>query len=373
MKSLSKKVLYLTAVLFSFTIVVLILVLVIIFLYIHEWLPNNVGMLLIFLISISVFIGAFFYMKFFLKRIFELERLSFFINLSIANFSLIISGITLVGLLYIPINKPGWFIWGILVPFCITILIVALVSIIYDLIQNLKLNELDNLKSMFIASTSHELRTPLTSIIGFTRMMLTGWVGEINEEQEKQLRIILKSANLLHKLIDDVIDVTKIEADKLDIRIEEFNLVKEILTLKETFNVAIEEKGLEFIIDMPEHLILFNDKKRIKQILVNLIGNAIKFTEKGVISIKIHKINGNAEISIKDTGIGIKKKDQEKLFKPFSRITESGKYEEGTGLGLHISKKLANLLGGDIFIESEFGKGSTFTLSLKLKREEISE
>ena len=94
----------------------------------------------------------------------------------------------------------------------------ALISIIYNLIQNLKLKELDNLKGIFIASTSHELRTPLTSILGFTRMLLKGWVGEINEEQEKQLKIILKSTNHLHKLIDDVIDVSKIEADKLDIK-----------------------------------------------------------------------------------------------------------------------------------------------------------
>lgn len=112
-----------------------------------------------------------------------------------------------------------------------------------------------------------------------------------------------------------------------------------------------------------------NDKKRINQILVNLIGNAIKFTEEGKISLKIQKSNGNVEISVKDTGPGIKKENLDNLFKAFSRIVEPGKFKEGTGLGLYISKKLATLLEGDLFVESEFGKGSTFTLLLKLDEE----
>jgi len=231
------------------------------------------------------------------------------------------------------------------------------------------MKELDRLKSIFLASVSHELRTPLTSILGFTRMILKGQAGEINEEQRKALKIILNSANHLHELIDDAIDVNKIEADRLDIRKDRYNLVEEILNLNETFSIAVEEKGLEFFIDTPEMLTVFNDKKRVNQILVNLIGNAIKFTEKGKISIIIQKSNGNVEISVKDTGPGIKKEDFEKLFKPFSRIIVPGKFKEGTGLGLYLSQKLANLLGGELFVESEFGKGSTFKLILKLKDE----
>jgi len=231
------------------------------------------------------------------------------------------------------------------------------------------MKELDSMKSIFLATISHELRTPLTSIIGFTRMILKGRVGEINEDQEKQLNIILNSANHLNELIADAIDVSKIEANKIDIRKDKYNLVEELMSLKETFNIAIEKKGLEFLIDTPEILIINNDKKRINQILVNLIGNAIKFTEEGKISLKIQESNGNVEVSVKDTGPGIKKEDLDKLFKAFSRIVDPGKFKEGTGLGLYLSKKLANLLEGDLFVESEFGKGSTFTLSIKLDEE----
>ncbi|MBA7671832.1 Sensor histidine kinase RcsC [subsurface metagenome] len=352
---------------------VLILTFAIIILSKDRNLTPRIGVLLMFVIPISVFIVAFFYTRFFLKHIFEIEEFSFFINLYTVIFSIIISGISFVISIFIDIPKPtSGFVWWVVIPLSIALLIVALVSIIYNLIQNLKLKELDHLKSMFIASTSHELRTPLTSILGFTRIMLKGWVGEINEEQEKQLKIILKSANHLHKLIDDVIDVSKIEADKLDIQKDRYNLVEELLILKERFNIAVEKKELKILIETPESLIIFNDKRRINQILENIIGNAIKFTDEGYISIKIQKLNGMVEISVKDTGPGIREKDQEKLFKPFSRIIEPGKFKEETGLGLHLSKKLANQLGGDIFVESEFGKGSTFTLSLKLKEEENS-
>jgi signal transduction histidine kinase len=223
----------------------------------------------------------------------------------------------------------------------------------------------------FLASMSHELRTPLTSIIGFTNMILKGRAGDINEEQENQLNIILNSANHLHELINDILDITKIEVKKLEIRKDSFNLVEELLKLKEIFSIAISEKGLGFFIDSPETLTIYNDKKRIKQILINLIGNAIKFTDKGKISIKVKRKNENIEISVKDTGPGIREEDLKKLFKPFSQIIESGKIKDGSGLGLHLSKKLANLLRGDILVKSKFGKGSTFKLVLELKEDEI--
>jgi signal transduction histidine kinase len=212
---------------------------------------------------------------------------------------------------------------------------------------------------------SHELKTPLTSILGFTRMMLKNRDGELNKEQEKQLKIILNSANHLHELINDAIDVNKIEADKLEIKLVKLNLVEELSNLMETFNISIENKELELLIDAPKLLIIFDDKKRIIQILGNLIGNAIKFTEEGKVLITVKKSKGTIEISVKDTGPGIKKEDLDKLFKPFSRIEDPGKVKEGTGLGLYLSKKLAHLLGGDLVVESEYGKGSCFTLILK--------
>jgi len=224
----------------------------------------------------------------------------------------------------------------------------------------------------FLASMSHELKNPLTSIIGFTRTILKGRTGEINEEQENQLNIILNSANHLHELINRVFDITKIEANKLTIRKDKFNLVEELLNLKETFSAAAKEKGLDLFMETPENLIIFNDKQRINQILINLIGNAVKFTDKGKIFIKIRRKKEDAVISVKDTGPGIKGEDLKKLFKPFSRIIESGNIKEGSGLGLHLSKKLANLLGGDILVKSKYGKGSTFKLVLKIDEEEIS-
>jgi len=271
-------------------------------------------------------------------------------------FSLIISGIILSIPLYVSLFTPFTLDW-----------LYYVIMVFLKRIRSLK--EIDSLKSIFLASVSHELRTPLTSILGFTKIILKGQVGEINEEQRKALKIILNSANNLHELIDDAIDVNKIEADRLAIRKDKYNLVEEALNLKETFNIATEEKGLEFFIDTPKFLTVYNDKKRVNQILVNLIGNAIKFTEKGKISIIVQKSNGNVEISVKDTGPGIKKEDFEKLFKPFSRIIIPGKLKEGTGLGLYLSQKLANLIGGELFVESEFGKGSTFKLSLKLDEE----
>ena len=290
-------------------------------------------------------------------------------------FSLIITGIILTTFLFfilftkVPF-KYNWLFLIIIFAFYFIILIVAFFSIWVFLKRISIMKELDSLKSIFLASMSHELRTPLTSIIGFTRMILKGRVGEINEDQEKQLKIILNSANHLHELISDAIDVSKIEANKIDIRKDKYNLVEELMSLKESFDIVIEKKGLEFFIDTPEQLMIYNDKKRINQILVNLIGNAIKFTEEGKISLKIQKSNGNVEISVKDTGPGIKKEDLDKLFKAFSRIVDPGKFKEGTGLGLYLSKKLANLLEGDLYVESEFGKGSTFTLLLKLDEEE---
>ncbi|MFX0106407.1 MAG: sensor histidine kinase, partial [Candidatus Hodarchaeota archaeon] len=208
--------------------------------------------------------------------------------------------------------------------------------------------------------------------IGFARMILKGRVGEINEEQEKQLKIILNSANLLDELINDLIDISRIEAEKLKIRKAKFDIVEELLKLKETYIITTEEKGLDLLIDTPKNLIIFNDKKRVNQILGNLIRNAIKFTDKGAVSIKIQKSNNKVEISVQDTGPGIKEEYFKKIFKPFGRIIEPGKIKEGIGLGLYISKRLAKLLGGDILVKSEFGKGSTFTLSLKLEEGEIS-
>ena len=259
------------------------------------------------------------------------------------------------------------------------ILIIIILTIFIKITRELseaneKLKEFDQLKRVFIRNMSHELRTPLTSIIGFTRMLLKKWAGDINEEQENQLTIILGSANKLLDLINEIIDVSKIEADKLDIKKEEYDLIDELKILKKMLVLDVEKKGLKFLMNIPDSLLIFNDKRRINQILQNLIVNAIKFTDKGRVSLTIQKLNGVIMISVEDTGQGIKEENLEKLFKPFSRIIEIDHFKEGTGLGLHLSQKLAHSLGGDISVESEWGTGSTFTFTLeqKLEEEEIS-
>lgn len=230
---------------------------------------------------------------------------------------------------------------------------------------NLRLQELDRLKSLFIASMSHELRTPLNSIIGFTGIMLMGMTGKITHEQQKQLTMVKKNANHLLELINDIIDVSRIEAGKVDLNIEEFDLSKTLHEVKESFEIAAQEKGLKLSLDASNGLSVKSDKLRAKQVIMNLVSNALKFTDKGEIEIKAVKNKGRVEVSVRDNGMGIKKGDMEKLFKQFSRIHVDGTpIQEGTGLGLYLSKKIADLLGAEIGAESEFGKGSVFRLCI---------
>ncbi len=237
---------------------------------------------------------------------------------------------------------------------------------------NIRLRELDQLKSMFISSMSHELRTPLNSIIGFTSIILKGMVGKITGEQRKQLTMVKISADHLLELITDVIDVSKIEADKIELFIEDFDLFDLIHEVKNSLTVLADRKGLKLILKLPESLLIRSDRRRVKQIIVNLVSNAIKFTEKGKIDIKVEKKNGKAYISVADTGIGIKKEDMKKLFKQFSRIhNTSEQIVEGTGLGLYLSQKMVSLLKGRIRAESQYGKGSVFILTLPLKYVEV--
>ncbi|MBW2035629.1 MAG: HAMP domain-containing histidine kinase, partial [Deltaproteobacteria bacterium] len=188
-----------------------------------------------------------------------------------------------------------------------------------------------------------------------------GLTGELTEEQRKQLTMVKTSANHLLALINDVIDLSKIEGGKLEPLIEEFDLSTVVQEVKDSFKVAEDDKGLKMPLKMPEGLVIRSDERRVKQIMVNLVGNAVKFTEEGEIEIKVIKKDKKVEVSVRDTGIGIKKEHMDMLFKAFSQIPVEGRPKEGTGLGLYLSKKIADLLGGRISVESEFGKGSEFT------------
>ncbi|NMC76081.1 MAG: PAS domain S-box protein [Candidatus Methanofastidiosa archaeon] len=234
---------------------------------------------------------------------------------------------------------------------------------------NKQLEEADRLKSIFLSSMSHELRTPLNSIIGFTGILLQGLAGDLNEEQKKQLGIIKKSSQHLLSLINDILDISKIEAGKLELDCENFDLKEVIEDVISTFDAIAKDKNLKIESIIPENVTIYNDKRRFKQIIINLVGNAIKYTNEGGVKIIGEVLDkNNIEIRIIDTGVGIKKEDLSRIFEPFQQLDEKlTKKVEGTGLGLHLVKKLLILMKGNISLESEYGKGSIFTIIMPLK------
>jgi hypothetical protein len=229
-----------------------------------------------------------------------------------------------------------------------------------------KAQEADRLKSAFLATMSHELRTPLNSIIGFTGIILRERVGPLNDEQKKQLNMVKNSSQHLLALINDVLDISKIEAGQLQLVNEEINLPQIIEKALLSVRPLAESKGIELKYKVSPNInSVMGDNRRVEQILLNLLSNAIKFTEKGFVEIVAGEDGDNIIIRVMDTGIGIKKEDMETVFENFRQIDSglSRKYE-GTGLGLSISKRLAELMRGKIWVESVWGKGSTFSFSL---------
>ena len=222
----------------------------------------------------------------------------------------------------------------------------------------------------FLATMSHELRTPLNSIIGFTGILLQGLVGPLNDEQRKQLQWVRTSANHLLALISDILDISKIEAGKLQLSRETFDLRAAIDKIVQTFRPLTEKKGLRLEAAIaPEEGELYSDARRVEQINFNLLRNAAKFTDAGSITVSCATEDGKYLIRVADTGIGVKKDQIDEMFKPFRHIDTglSRKYE-GTGLRLSICKKLLELLGGEIGVESEWQRGTIVTVSIPVER-----
>lgn len=251
----------------------------------------------------------------------------------------------------------------------------ALMNVVEDLQQssdalalaNEQLKEIDRLKSIFIASMSHELRTPLNSVIGFSSVLSNEWAGPVNEEQKSLLMTINRSGKHLLSLINDVIDISKIESGKLDTHREDFDLHEVIHEAMDSLAKDAADKKLEIKAETP-HLLIHTDRRRLLQCLLNLLSNAVKFTTKGSVQITAQEIleGETIEISVEDTGIGITKNDMPKLFKSFVRLDSPLRSTiPGTGLGLYLTRKLVReTLDGDISAESTHGVGSRFTLRI---------
>jgi len=245
---------------------------------------------------------------------------------------------------------------------------------------NRDLRELDKLKSTFLANMSHELRTPMNAIIGYTDLLLDRVDGPLNEEQEKSLKKVVANARHLLQLINDVLDVSKIESGKIDLQPKEIYLKLLIESVIPTFEPMIKQKGLTFTINLNENLLpVYGDEDKVKRIFINLLSNAVKFTHHGGITISAKPSERGikpgesplfVEICVEDTGIGIKDEDIGKIFDKFTQVDISTiRQYEGTGLGLNIARGLVALHKGVIWVTSKYGEGSKFCFTLPLKKE----
>ncbi|MEX2030431.1 MAG: ATP-binding protein [Anaerolineales bacterium] len=236
-----------------------------------------------------------------------------------------------------------------------------------------EMREADRLKTQFLANMSHELRTPLNSIIGFSRVILKGIDGPISDLQEQDLRAIYNAGLHLLGLINDILDLSKIEARKMELALADLDLAEMIRGVMATAVGLVHDKPVELGVDVPQDLPrLQADTMRVRQILLNLVSNAAKFTERGRIDVVARLTDRQGipeiEVAVSDTGPGIDTQAQAKLFEPFTQVDSSSTRKTGgTGLGLSICRHLVELHGGRIWVESVAGQGSTFKFTLPLR------
>ncbi len=243
---------------------------------------------------------------------------------------------------------------------------VALYRELTERVEELK--EANRIKSQFLSNVSHELRTPLNAILGYTDLLIDGAYGRIKSDQRTPLEGVRRNAGDLLRLIEDVLDLTRIEAGKIELRAEKIDFVTLLQEIFIDLQPIVEQKSLALWLDIPEGLpVIESDRAKVRQILANLLSNAAKFTERGKIMVWAEAApqRDGIEIAVQDTGVGIPKEDLPKIFDRFHQVDGSATREfGGVGLGLSIVKELIGLLGGEIRVESEVGKGSTFTVFL---------
>ncbi len=237
-----------------------------------------------------------------------------------------------------------------------------------------ELEKLDRLKSAFLANMSHELRTPLNSILGFSDVILEGLDGPLTETMESDLKLINRNGQHLLSLINDVLDMAKIEAGKMNLNIERFNMHEILMDVVNITASLARDKALTLQLeaDASPDLIIEADRIRLRQVMINLVGNAIKFTESGSITIFTTRHDGRLRINVRDTGIGVLPEQAQMIFEEFGQVdTSTTRKTGGTGLGLPISRKLIELHGGQLWVESTgvHGEGSTFIIELPVTRE----
>ena len=228
------------------------------------------------------------------------------------------------------------------------------------------LRRASELKSSFLSNMSHEFRTPLNSMLALTRMLLDRMDGELSAEQEQQVRFIQRSAHELTEMVDDLLDLAKVEAGRLDVKPRSFLVGDLFGALRGMLKPLLAESSLNLVFESPETSEdVFTDEQKVSQILRNFISNAIKFTPRGEVRVRAEDIGVNIRFSVSDTGIGIAESDQSIIFEEFAQVENSLQRKvKGTGLGLPLSRKLAELLGGQVYVQSAVGLGSTFVLEI---------
>jgi signal transduction histidine kinase len=221
---------------------------------------------------------------------------------------------------------------------------------------------------------SQELRMPLNSIIGFTGILLQDLAGPLNKEQRKQMGMVQDSSRHLLNLINDVLDISKIEAGQLALSISTFELRSSIEKMAALVLPMAQKKGIDLILDISDGVeTATTDQRRLEQIILNLLNNAVKFTDQGHVRISCRLEGERHDITVSDTGIGMPPEELTNLFQPFHQVdTGLARKHEGTGLGLSICKKLLEMMGGTIGVESELGQGSTFSVRFPRKTGDVT-